>query len=651
MFAGNRRLPFALALFLLFFSLAAPFAAASGEEELTILFSHDLHSHLQSVGTQNGGSSGGFARLATALKEQRAAHANTITVDAGDFSMGTLFQTIYATDAAELRLLGALGYDSVTFGNHEYDFRAAGFASMLQAAAACGDRLPALVQANYAPAPEDTSADASAVRAAYEAVGVRDYVMLQAGNCRVAVFGLIGVDADECAPKSGMALTAPADAARRVVFEIRENETCDLIVCLSHSGTWEENGKSEDELLAKAVPEIDVIVSGHTHTLLQEPIRVGRTLIVSAGEYASHLGVLTLARADGGWQQSGYELVALRDAVPEDAATAAKIEGYKRLVEEKYLSAYGLGFDEVLAHTDYDFVSPAGLGKEHGEEPLGSLIADAYVYAIAQAEGEDFVPVDVAVEPLGVIRGSFVAGDITTADAFSVCSLGVGKDGRSGYPLLTVYFTGAELRAMAEVDASVTSLMPGAQLYLSGMKMTFNPYRMIFDKVTDLALLRPDGTRVEIEDGKLYRVACELYSAQMLGAVSSKTYGLLSLTPKDKNGDPVTDFESQIVYDRERNEVKAWYALAAYLQSFPQQNGVAEVPVRYAAAEGRKTAVPSLSPPDLLRGAGLVTWAALGMGLLILALLVRLVRFAVTFKKRRARRAKRSKFPSASFRR
>ncbi|HPE16758.1 MAG TPA: bifunctional UDP-sugar hydrolase/5'-nucleotidase, partial [Oscillospiraceae bacterium] len=633
----NRRLALFLALLLFCTTLAVPFAAASGEGEITILFTHDLHSHLQSVGTQSGGSSGGFARLATALRAQRAAHGATITVDAGDFSMGTLFQTIYTTDASELRLLGALGYDAATFGNHEYDFRAAGFASMLQAAAASGDRLPALVEANYAPAPDDLSADAEAVRAAYEAAGVKDYTIIEAGSYRVAVFGLIGVDADECAPKSGMALTAPIDAAERVVSEIQENETCDLIVCLSHSGTWEEQDKSEDELLAKAVPEIDVIVSGHTHTLLTEPIRVGDTLIVSAGEYASHLGALTLARTEDGWEKRGYELVALDGAVPEDAETAAEIEGYKRLVEEEYLSHYGLGFDEVLARTDFDFIAPSSLGKEHREEPLGNLIADAYVFAIAQAEGEDYVPVDVAVEPVGVIRGSFVRGEITTADAFNVCSLGVGKDGRSGYPLLTVYLTGAELRAMAEVDASVTPIMPEAQLYFSGMTMTFNPYRMFFDKVTDAALLRTDGTREEIEDGKLYRVACELYSAQMLGAVSSKTYGLLSLTPKDKNGDPITDFESQIVYDGERNEVKAWYALASYLQSFPQQDGFAEVPLRYAAAEGRKTVAPSLTPVDLLRGSGPVTWAALGAGLLVLVLLVFLVRFAATSKKRRAR--------------
>jgi hypothetical protein len=183
--------------------------------------------------------------------------------------------------------------------------------------------------------------------------------------------------------------------------------------------------------------------------------------------------------------------------------------------------------------------------------------------------------------------------------------------------------------------------MPGAQLFLSGMKMTFNPYRMIFDKVTDLALLRPDGTRVEIEDGSSNRVACELYSAQMLGAVSSKTYGLLSSRPRTKNGDPRSQTSSRRSSmigkeTRSRRGMRSRPTCSRY----PQQNGVAEVPVRYAAARAEKPPCRALSPPDLSGAPAWSRGAALGMGLLILACSSGSSGFAVTFKKRRARRAK-----------
>ena len=104
----------------------------------TILFTHDMHSHLLPAEKEGGGEYGGFARLMTALEDERAQAEESgyacITVDGGDFSMGTLFQTIYTTQASELRSLGALGYDAATFGNHEYEYRADGLAKMLEAA-------------------------------------------------------------------------------------------------------------------------------------------------------------------------------------------------------------------------------------------------------------------------------------------------------------------------------------------------------------------------------------------------------------------------------------------------------------------------------------------------------------------------------------
>ena len=106
--------------------------------------------------------------------------------------------------------------------------------------------------------------------------------------------------------------------------------------------------------------------------------------------------------------------------------------------------------------------------------------------------------------------------------------MGIGPDKRSGYPLLSVYLTGKELKTACEVDASVAPLMRPAQLYMSGLTYTFNPHRIIFNKVTDAALLKPDGSREEIEDDKLYRVAAGLYSAQMLSIVGENLWTAVS---------------------------------------------------------------------------------------------------------------------------
>ncbi len=98
--------------------------AKDSTKTVDVMFTHDLHSHLDPFETVIDGesvSAGGLARINTLMKEQREKNPDTLLVDGGDFSMGTLYQTLYETDAPELRMLGYMGYDAVTIGNHEFD--------------------------------------------------------------------------------------------------------------------------------------------------------------------------------------------------------------------------------------------------------------------------------------------------------------------------------------------------------------------------------------------------------------------------------------------------------------------------------------------------------------------------------------------------
>ncbi len=584
----RRRLGWLLFLLLAAGMVILPAAGADNPgQPVTILFTHDLHDHILPFPVEQDGTVsyiGGYARLASAIQVERQADPGLILLDAGDFSMGTLFQPLFASAAPGLRLLGQMGYDVVTLGNHEFDFRLAGLTDSLAAAQRSGDRLPVLVVANIAPAANNngSSDPGSAIP------GVQEYLVIERGGRRIGVFGLMGREAADMAPLAGVGFTDPVAAARRVVTALQAEEV-DLIICLSHAGTKPAPAQSEDEELARQVPELDVIVSAHTHTRLTEPLRVGRTTIVSAGEYGESLGVLTLAPADAGWEPVRYRLQSIDAALPAAPDVQAAIGRFQEQVEAEYLAPLGLGFDAVLAETPFSFVPSAQIGVEHAEEPLGSLISDAYRYAVQQAEGEAYEPVDVAIVPSGTIRSSLVRGPITVADAFAVSPLGIGPDGRSGYPLISVYLTGQELRAVCEVDASVAPIMSAAQLYMSGLNYTFNPNRLIFNKVTAAALQRPDGSLEALDADRLYRVVAGLYSAQMLSVVGEKSFGLLSIVPKDAAGEPITDFETQVILDPATgNEIKEWAALAQYLRSFPPSEGVPQVPAQYRQPEGRK---------------------------------------------------------------
>lgn len=592
---------------------------SSGENSpITIVFSHDMHSHLEK-----------FPKIRTVVKQEKQNNDATFVLDGGDFSMGTPYQTIFKEEAAELRMMGAVGYDATTLGNHEFDYRSAGLTQMLKTAESSGDRVPHLVAANIdwekTLSDEEMRKDGEALRVAMEDYGAEEYVVIERSGVKIAVFGLFGKEADDYAPESGTYFRDPVEAAKDVVDDIQSHEKVDLIVCLSHSGTnADDPEKSEDEILARQVDGIDLIISGHTHTELSEPIVRGDTVIASAGQYNDNLGTLTFAYQDGEYKLDQYRLISLDKSVQDDPSAKDKVEQFRELVDEEYFSAFDYSWDQVLADNQVKFTSIDDFASEQGEDPLGSLIADSYRYGVKQAEGSEYEQVDVAIAPAGVIRGSFDKGEITVGDAFNALSLGTGKDGGPGYPLVSVYLTGAELKLAAEIDISISELMQPARLYFSGLNYTYNPHRLILNRAYDIVLDRGDGETEPLKNDKLYRVVADLYSAQMLGTVNSLSYGLLSVEPKDKEGNVIENFEDYIIYDRQGGELKEWYALASYIDSF-DGNQVSE---RYGKPEGRKILRDSWNIIDLVKKPNKFFWmitAAVALVLSLIALIVILI--------------------------
>lgn len=620
-----------LVLSLCWSAMASATSEAQGQS-VTVLFTHDLHSHLLPSAAEDGGEYGGYARLMTVIRAQKEKYPNAILVDGGDFSMGSLFQTAYATSALELRMMGVMGYDATTFGNHEFDYLPSGLASMLNVAADCGDRVPALVDANYLPPVEgdaDYDADAKAVWAAMDNYGVEEYILLERGGVYFAIFGITGFDSDACAPNSGMILHDPAQTAQKTVDAavadcVARYGVEPVVICLSHSGT--EGGQGEDYELAKAVTGIDLIVSGHTHTTLKETIQVGDTYIVSAGEYGKYLGVVQMDYSGDKAVLTDYQLIPVDETVEEDADIAALVQSYKATVEADYLSKYGMTFDQVLTENPYTFDTVDQVYATQHESTLGNVFSDAYKWAVEQATGKT---VDMALTASGVVRESIPVGSVTVSDIFNAASLGVGTEGE----LVAVYITGRDLKNALEVDASVQPLMSSAQLFMSGVEYSFNTNRMLFNKVDYAMLRRNDGTLEAIEDDKLYRVVTGMYAGQMLGSVEETSFGLIAITPRDENGNPIAteDLVNYVVYDAQGNAVKEWYAIASYLQ---QMGG--EMDAAYSQTDGRKVVYSSWNPVDLLKNANRFTWILLAVMALLLAVVILVVR-AVLRRIRRKR--------------
>ena len=293
--------------------------------------------------------------------------------------------------------------------------------------------------------------------------------------------------------------------------------------------------------------------------------------------------------------------------IAEDEETKDRVEAFVQAIDVDYLSQFGFTRDQVLATNDIKFSTSGELGSVHTEHNLGNLMSDAYIHEI----GEE---VDVAIVPAGMVRDSFLEGDITVEQVFNAFSLGIGPDGIPGCPLVKTYLTGEELKIVAEIDGSISELISYARLYTSGMNFTYNPNRLILNKVTDCYLVK-NGERVEIEDDKLYCVVSDLSSAQMLGSVTDMSYGLLKIIPKFEDGTPVEDYEDLIV-TRDGKEVKAWVAMANYINSFTDEDGdgIGDVPDEYAEEQGRKVVHDSKNLLHLINHPNKYAMLILGAG-------------------------------------
>lgn len=601
---------FAVAAMLCFSALAPigqeVYAANEGKNEtksVSIAFMHDMHSHLDSITVYKDGKEqeiGGLAKVKTMKDDLEEKYPGTVLVDAGDFSMGTPFQTVFETDALELKTMGEAGVDVTTFGNHEFDYDVDGLANMLESAAESKEdyTLPTVVGTNIdwekSLKNKSEAKKVEKLKNAFKEYGVEDYTVIEKNGVRIALFGHMGDDSiSTLSGNAELTFTDRVARAKTIIEEIKQNDEADIIVCLSHSGinpeNWEE---SEDVKLAKEVDGIDLIISAHSHDLLKEVEMVGNTAIACAGSFSQNLGHIVLESKGDEWKVKSYKISEVGDNIKEDDHIQNMVEDNKDVVNREFFSEYGYSYDEEIVESDFSFTPIENFAAEQKGDSLGDLLADSYLYAYKKATGNS---ADVAIVASGTVRDSISKGEVTAADVFNIGSLGQGKDGNIGYPLVYCYLTGAELRDVAEVDASISPSIDFARLYPAGMSYKINDKRLILNRAYDLKIVDKDGKEEKIEDDKMYKVVANLHTANMLGVVKAQSKGLLSIEPKDKKGNIVKDFGKYIVKDGSA-EVKEWLAIASYLESFD-----GEIPSKYKKSQDRKMVESSLNPWKLMK--------------------------------------------------
>ena len=379
--------------------LALAPAAFSQTATLTILHTNDTHGHLFPFSYPDAAASGrelqgmrvykdigGIARRATLVKQIRQELAGRGTpvwlVDAGDFSDGSPFSTEYHGEA-DVAAMNAVGYDLGTFGNHEFNNPAAQVRKLM------GLAKYELVAANIT----DRATGKSLLK---------PFVIRKVGAVRVAVFGLMTREsATYPAGKEAFDVADEVTAAKQTVAALRGQ--ADIIVALSHAG------EAMDQLLAAQVPEIDVIVGGHSHTRLpsgemvwhSQDLKVSSvngTVIVQAHQWGGELGRLDLLFVKdqaGKWQVDRYRarLIPVTPEYPEDPGVAAVVDQFWKPIAPQ--------FAEVVGQADGEFASR---GDDQAEY---NLVADA----VRESFNAEF-----GMENMGGVRAPLIRGAITKAD-------------------------------------------------------------------------------------------------------------------------------------------------------------------------------------------------------------------------------------------
>jgi len=371
-------------LFLLFMMIFGSLGAQKGRQ-ITIIHTNDLHSRLAGfapelnyspLSVNDDKTLGGFSRIAAIIEnEKKKAGGITLVLDAGDFLMGTLFQGLEPSTGFQLRLMKKMGYDAVCIGNHEFDFGPAKLAEIINSAISNGE-IPPVITSNIQFDPEDNGDDA--LDKLFQDGRISRTLIIEKEGIRIGLFSLMGVVADDNAAYARpVTFSRQIPAAEKMVSELKNNG-CDLVICLSHSGVWRDKKgewSGEDVELARKVKDIDVIISGHTHTTIEEPIMINNTVIVQTGEYGKSVGVLKMA-LDGEKSEAGeYVLVPVNDRIMGSREVAAMIDEQEVRLTNEILLPIGLGYRTPVAESDFPVEC-----NEQGEfrnSNLGPLVADA----------------------------------------------------------------------------------------------------------------------------------------------------------------------------------------------------------------------------------------------------------------------------------
>ncbi|WP_251027621.1 5'-nucleotidase C-terminal domain-containing protein [Bacillus sp. ISL-41] len=467
------------------FLFKAAMAIENGDLGLTLMHTNDTHAQVEKM-----------AKKITAIKEVREVNPDALLLDAGDVFSGTLYFNKFEGEA-DLALMNYIGYDAMTFGNHEFDLGASAEGHKSLSEFVKNAEFP-FVSANTDFSKDELFNGLEMGSTIGEEIDgkIFDGIIKEVDGQKVGIFGLTTEETTGISSPGKVEFSNYIEEAERMVAAF-EAEGINKIIALTHLG-YDDNVEYDNDLtLAEMVDGIDVIVGGHTHTPLSEPMLIEKeepTLIVQTGSNSDNLGVLDV-EFDYYGTVTAYagELISTKEKA-EDEGALEIIKPFKAEVDK--LSAESIGVTAAVALE----------GKREivrtQESNLGNLITDGMLYTAKKINPETVI----ALTNGGGIRESIDAGDITLGEVRTTMpfsnTLGIMK------------LKGSELLTALEHSVSIAPEANGAFLHVSGMKFSYDSSKPAGERVVKVEVQNTDGTFTELDENKYYYTATNTFTAK-----------------------------------------------------------------------------------------------------------------------------------------
>jgi 2',3'-cyclic-nucleotide 2'-phosphodiesterase / 3'-nucleotidase / 5'-nucleotidase len=462
--------------------------------EITIMHTNDTHASLDKM-----------AKTVTAVKEVRAENPNALLLNAGDVFTGTLYFNEFQGQA-DLELMNLMGYDAMTFGNHEFDLGSSaqghqGLVDFIKKA-----QFPFVsANVNFAKDIKFTGIFNDLISDKGQSGNIYNGIIKEINGEKVGIFGLTTAETKDLSSPGAITFEDYKTEAEKAVAAF-EAQGVNKIIALTHIGYDDNAAIDNDLLLAEKVEGIDVIVGGHSHTTLTKPVVVAKdatpTVIVQTGNANSNLGVLDVEfDGNGVVVEHDGKLIAIGSQA-DDPEAAALLAPYKTVVDAVAKEEIGVTTNVELENprTNGDNTAPS---VRKNETILGNLITDGMLTKARSFTGKNVI---MALQNGGGIRAAINEGPITVGEVITVLPF--------ANTLATMELTGAELKEAFEISLGKYPLENGGFLHVAGGKVEFDSTKPAGQRVVSVKYLDQNGKYVEVQNEETYTVATNAFTAK-----------------------------------------------------------------------------------------------------------------------------------------